>query len=580
MVSEEIRGPGMLRGGYDTAEAMEVAALLQSGNLPVALDVESIWSVGSTLGAELQERGFLALVWSALGLCGLLALAYGRRPVLLVAGLLSLTSLLFFTIGLISLFGLTVDLVAIAGLVLSIGMGMDAFILVFEALEGGSAAADPRSPLGKLRSIYSFRSEGRTLVHANATTLLVVLLLFSSERLQSFALFVIVGIMASLLTLVLTRWTLMSFARRGWMEGTRMDGESTNTNRLLPTFQTRLRRYRPRIYRGRTAYFVTVGLFLLTSAVLMQTGYLNSVGLGSDFQPGVQIQLAASPEQVRALVDDLRATFSDTTVRHQTVSIHNVAPIASDGDNELYLVTMEGSYWHGDSLTNLAPVLDRHGTDLKSVESVDARLSARRILASLSALVLSFTFLGVYLGPLRRWIDRRILAREEVDRCGRAAFLGTFLAVLLDVTVVLVALVWFGIPLGLPELAALLTIVGYSVNDSMVLFSHLTRPDPTGRDVTPRRQVERVVDRILARTVLTSASTMVPAVAILAVGLEPLAGFAWAVIVGTISGTLSSIFVVSTFLSKSSSTPCRDKDLDRGTSNMHLPNSIPETICQ
>ena len=69
---------------------------------------------------------------------------------------------------------------AIAGLVLSIGMGMDAFLLVFEALEGGRrlGAESARSPLGRLRQIYGFRGEGRTLVHANATTLLVVLFLY------------------------------------------------------------------------------------------------------------------------------------------------------------------------------------------------------------------------------------------------------------------------------------------------------------------------------------------------------------------------------------------------------------------
>lgn len=552
VVSEEIRGPGMLRGGYDQAEASEVAALLRSGNLPVTLDVESMWSVGPTLGKELQERGLLALGWSALALATILALAYGRRPALLATGLLSLASLLFFTVGLISLFGLTVDLIAIAGLVLSIGMGMDAFILVFEALEGGSGAASLRSPLGKLRRIYGFCGEGRTLVHANATTLLVVLLLFASERLQSFALFLIVGMVASLLTLVVTRWTLAALARRGWLEDA--DESASRTQLLTPL--ALIRRARPGIFRWRKVYFAAVGLVLLTSLGLLHMGYVDSFRLGSDFQPGVQIQLDISPEQVEPLVGDLRNTFPETSVRHQTVSNHGT----ESGDTltsletslATYLVTLEGPDWSGDALSSLGPVIDRHGAELESMESIDARLSARRTLVSLSALGLSFVFLGVYLGPIRRWIDQRLLGSGgEVAGAGRAAFLGTVLAVLLDVTLVLVALAWLGIPLGMPEVAAVLTIVGYSVNDSMVLFSHLTRPASFRTGETPREHVERVVDRILGRAVLTSVSTMVPALAILAVGLEPLAGFAWAVVLGTASGTLSSIFVLATFVLRS-----------------------------
>ena len=551
VVSEEIRGPGMLRGGYDLAEASEVASLLRSGNLPLGLDMESMRSVGPTRGEELQERGGLAVAWSAAALVAILALAYGRRPALFVTGLVSLASLLFFTVGLISLFGLTVDLIAIAGLVLSIGMGMDAFILVFEALESRSGAANarsPLSPLGHLRRIYGFRGEGRTLVHANATTLLVVLLLFASERLQSFALFLIVGMMASLLTLGVSRWTLMSFARRGWLEE---DGRSHSRHELLAPLGL-LRRFRPRIFRWRKVYFAVVGLVLLTSAVLIQTGQAGSLRLGSDFQPGVQIQLATSTDQIGPLVDDLRGAFPETSVRHQTVSIQAEALTTGSGESETYLVTLEGPDWSGCALADLGHFLDRRGTEPESMQSIDARLSARRTLVSLSALVLSFVFLGVYLGPIRRWIDRRLLgSADETGRSGRASFLGTVLAVLLDVALVLVTLAWLRIPLGLPELAAVLTIVGYSVNDSMVLFSHLTQPGSRRSDETPLQHVERVVDRILVRALLTSVSTTVPALAILAVGLEPLAGFAWAVVVGTVSGTLSSLFVVASFVARS-----------------------------
>lgn len=563
VVSEEIRGPGVLRGGYDMEQASEVASLLRSGNLPLGLDVESLWAVGPTLGEELLESGRAALGWSALALAVLLALAYGRRPALLATGLVSLGALLFFTVGLISALGLTVDLIAIAGLVLSIGMGMDAFILVFEALEqrgDESSRPDVRSPLGRLKQVYGFRGEGRTLVHANATTLLVVLLLFASERLQSFALFLVVGMAASLLTLVVTRELLRIFARRGWLEDA-AEAQKGGRNGGLRGLQ-------PRIFLRRRIYFAAVGLFFLASTmVFLRRDVGPWLRLGADFQPGVQMQVASAPEQIVPLVDDLRAAFPDTQVRHQTLSTHaSMSQDAGPGtsgtpgaasEHPSYLVTLEGAGWQGQSLTDLGPQLDRHGAELESIQSIDARLSARRILGSLSVLVLSFVCLGFYLGPVQSWVDHQLLGPvrggSETASSGRAALLGTVAAVVLDVAAVLTALALLGIPLGMPELAALLTIIGYSVNDSMVLWSHLTRPEPdeSRAGESEKERITRVVDRVLGRTVLTSLSTMIPALAILATGLEPLRGFAWAVVVGTISGSLSSIFVVAAIVAAS-----------------------------
>ncbi|MEO1370171.1 MAG: hypothetical protein AAFX50_23565, partial [Acidobacteriota bacterium] len=213
VVEEEIRGSGVLRGGYTVEEAAAVASLLRSGQLPVDLEVESISGVGPSLGQAMAKRGLHALAASGAVVAALLVLAYGHRPALLAVGGLSLATLVTSTLGLISVFELTVDLVAIAGLVLSIGMGMDAFILIFEAFETGRIG-HARSPLGLVRLAYGWRGEGRTLFHAYATTLLVTAVLFVPDRLAPFALFLCLGLAASLLTLTVTKELLEAAARR------------------------------------------------------------------------------------------------------------------------------------------------------------------------------------------------------------------------------------------------------------------------------------------------------------------------------------------------------------------------------
>ena len=537
-VESEIRGPGLLRGGYTIEEAAEVASLLRAGQLPFSLEVESLSAVGPTLGQEMATRGLTALAWSAGALLLLLLLAYGHRPALLITGWASLAFLLLTTLGLIAVMLLTVDLVAIAGLVLSIGMGMDAFILVFEALESGRYGQDKRSPLGRIRAVYGWGGEGRTLLHANATTLLVVLLLFMAERLASFALFLCVGLLASLSTLLLTRSLLEAFARRGWLE----------THERKPSRLDRLRQARPGLFRWRRVYATLLVLFLLATTLAIAMGAVPAE-LGHDFKPGVQLRIAIAPDAIEPLVEDLRASQPGTEVRHQTWQPPGNAELPS-GQSGFLLTTGDPGDAEAPLTEWLPKMLERHGATPFGVESIDARLSAGRLLSSLTVFIGSFTLLGLYLRYVQPRLDSALVpARQGAHADGVEAsanhgsrvLIGTVLAVIFDVLAVLGVLALLGIPFGLPALAAILTIVGYSVNDSMVLWSHLSTGDGS------QQSVSRIVDRLLSRTLLTSLSTLIPAIAMLVAGLEPLRGFAWAVLIGTIAGTLSSTFIVASF---------------------------------
>ena len=550
-VDSEIRGPGILQGGYTFEEANEVASLLRSGNLPLALEVEGLSAVGPTLGREVFELGGRALLASLAMLATVFAVAYGRRPPWLLAGWTTLLVLGLTTLALIRGLGLTVDLVAIAGLVLSIGMGVDAFFLVAEAWNAEELrGAAKQSPLSRLRTIYGRRGEGRTLLHANGSTLLVISLLLGSDRLRSFALFLVVGLVASLLTLWVTRTALLTMARRGWLEA----AAGASSRSRWPDPLGWLRRPRLELLRWRWLYVAALGLFLTVAGVTL-AGRAPGEGLrlGSDFEPGIQMQVTLLEEtSLDRLERTLRSEFPGHGVRTQAWS-DSTGP----ADGRGALLTLEGislgssgsgAIGEGESRASperLSAVLDSVGGRLEALYSIDPKLSARRVLGSLTVLVGSLVLLGLYLTWFQKRLDGWLglgVARQDPRR-SRRVFAGTVLAVILDLAVVLATLGLLGIPIGMPVVGALLTIVGYSVNDSVVLWSHLSR-DSKG---SAEGSVSRVVDRIVSRAVLTSCSTAVPALAILAVGLEPLRGFAWAVLVGSLSGTLSSLFVVAGF---------------------------------
>lgn len=539
-IESTIPGEGTLAGGYSVEEARRVADMLRAGTLPIRLDVEDLESVGPSLGQELRHLGWRALVFGILSVLAMTWIAYRHQRVLRVAGLESLICLLATVAGLVSSLGLTVDLAAIAGLILSVGMGLDAFILVFETL-----ATEPRAPTedrswsSRVRRAYGIAREGGTLLHANATSLIVVGLLARNERLGSFAVFIAIGILASLITIVATRHRLLA-SRTAETRPT----ETRTRDVLAP-----LRRARPRLFRYRPFY---AGLLLAILGAFAFTSITDGgmpLRLGADFAPGTQI-VFSSPDDAaaRATLDALAEQFPDASSRHQRMG--RGSHLVTLGTT-LTVATPESP-----DVPTAASVNQRiraSGSEPESLHAIDPRVAGRRLESGLSVLGLGFASLGVYLVGLQPMIDRLLGARGTVQsaRARGLVFLGVVSAVVLDVVLALATLGFAGIAIDLPVVAALLAIIGYSVNDSVVLANQIARRGAVGVSrAAANGIVEEAIDRILSRTVLTSLTTLMPAIAILAVGLEPLRAFAWVIVIGVAAGTLSSMFVVGSFAAR------------------------------
>ncbi len=554
-IESAIHGDGVLRGGYRIDEATEIAGLLRSGTLPVSLEVEGLTAVGPDLGQEIQELGVEALLLSLGLLLVVLVAGYLHRGSLLIVGVASLGCLLFLITGLVAAFSLTLDLVGIAGLVLSLGMGMDAFILIFEALEARPSAARrrPERRGWAIRRLYSFAAEGGTLFHANVTTLLVISLLLSTERLKSFALFIFVGILASVLTIFFTRRILrLVHGRVG-----RLGPDLFSWLRQRPTGGPKLG-----VFGWRKAYFALVAVALAVGLLFAAPG---GVELGADFTAGTQV-IATAPEESRVAtaLQELAQQLPDVDARRQ---------VLGDPAENQHLVTLGTALVLEDrddgrlSSERLLAIFDAQSVEVESVSSIDGKLSSRRLGTSLTVLIGSFFLLLIYFVALQGPIDRAFSPRRPSGpRMPASARLtvwsGVLAAVVLDVAVVLAVMALRGIEVNLPVIAGLLTILGYSVNDSVVLWEHIRRRWAEHRGKrSPAEVVTLAVDGILSRALLTSLSTLVPAMVILMVGLTPLLDFAWVMIAGVISGTLSSIFVVGSFavraLGVCSDTRCR-----------------------
>jgi len=360
--------------------------------------------------------------------------------------------------------------------------------------------------------------------------------------------------LASVLTIIMTR----SLLRRSH----RLLGER-QLGRRGTDLLAWLRSRRLGLYRLRKAYVA----LLLVALVGVGAKFLTAapghplLELGADFKPGIQVVVeSAERAPVETAVANLERELPGVDVRLQelgkpeagrflvTVGAILEATAVGSSSAPVSVVTDEGLRTL--SAIALESLFADAGLAIESLGAIDSKVSAERLLSGLSVLVLSFFFLAVYLVGLQEPINSFFAPRRR-SQLGASAhmmsFWGVLMAVLTDVAVMLMAAALFSIPISLPVLAAMLTIIGYSINDSVVLWSHVQDRSATGDDASPRASVVDAVDRIASRAFLTSLSTMVPALTILVVGLTPLADFAKMMIVGTLAGTFSSLFIVGSF---------------------------------
>ncbi len=599
-IQSAISKGGVLTGNYTYEEANDNAILLISGTLPVSLKMESLSGVGPSLGQKVKELGLTAALLSILLLLFLIFIAYLHRSWFLFSGMIILFVLLFSIAGMVSAFDLTLDFAGIAGLILAVGMGMDAFIIIFESLEDKLKDL-PSSAIAKhlniiVGEIYSFASEGRVLFHANMTTLLAIIMCLYIDRVKFFALFIIVGIFASFYTILITRELLRY------------------TYNLAPNFGPSLigwlRGKQPgifRLYKPYLAFSVIVFLFAIFLLQQSSSGkkYLQ---LGSDFKPGTQIicktekfnnidnaisEITSNIPEANLKVQKLLSKGQVSTTRYllnldipllsmnissdspnltqrnedERMTSEDLVDFGSMPESSIFgenreLNNSEFSFSStSDQQVHLTPnflvsVLNKHDIDLLSVTSIDSKVSSKRFSSSLSALFFSFGLLAFYLIVIQNFLNKTFFSKNIDVQLGIRnpvwVSVGVLLALVHDISIILILCFFLKIKISLTVIAAILTIIGYSVNDSVVVWSHIEKKaiKYKAKEINPFQLTKSCIDSILIRAALTSVSTIIPALAILVIGIDPLKDFALVITVGTIAGTFSSIFVVGFFALK------------------------------
>jgi len=489
----------------DFAENLSI--VLHAGTLPIPTHVLEERTVGVDQGGEFAQAGKQAILGALLIMAVFMIACYGMLG--LIANLV-LTVNLALLASILSLNGLPLTLAGFAGLVLTVGIAVDALILIYERIREerrSGAALSTALDAGFLRA----RS---TIIDANITTLLgaMMLFLFGTGPIFGFAMTVAIGICVSLFTSLIFARFLLGL----WLHYGKPQDMGKRLLQLVPN-QTSIPFMRLR------RFFLGLSLSSVCLTVILHA----SVGLhyGIDFSGGSLAVLTP----YRGDVD-----ITDIANRVEALNIGNVNLQKSPDGDSVHLTIP--SQIMGESADQSVALKLRGEFDadyqLEKMDVVGPSLSGQFSLVSIGAVFLSLVAIFLYVWVRFNW------------KFG----LGALISTLHDVIVLLLVFIVTGWEFNLWSVAALLAIIGYSLNDTIVVYDRIRSLLLRERTMKLATLVDLAINRTLSRTVLTSLATLLAHIPLYYYGGADIRNFASVLLIGILIGTVSSIFIAGPLL--------------------------------
>ena len=527
-VNQEITGgQSSITGGFTITEARDLANVLKSGKLPAPARITQEAVVGPSLGQESIDAGIMSFVLAFVLVLIYMVFFYSTAG--WVANI-ALVANLFFLFGVLASFGAVLTLPGIAGIVLTMGMAVDANVIIFERIK-----EEVRAGKGVSLSIADgFKNAYSAIIDGNATTLItgIVLFIFGTGPVQGFATTLIIGILTSLFCAIfITRMIFVSMLQH--------NVKIKFSNRLTRNFCANT--HFDFIGMRKVTYGILAAFVLIALVSIVVRG----MSYGVDFSGGrayvVRFDQPVTTEEVRQA---LAGTFTDGLEVKQYGT-----------DNQMRIVTQYRYDEEGDEVTGevnrmmhdaLAPLFQDKITyedfetttnnpyGIISSDKVGPSVATDIKNNAIIAVLFSLLAIGLYIAiRFKRW----------------QWAMGGVIALLHDtiITIGAFSLFWGILPFNLDVdqafIAAILTIIGYSINNTVVIFDRIREYRTLYPKRGMRQNINDAVNSTLARTINTTGTTFIVLLAIFIFGGTVIRGFIFALMLGILFGTFSSIFV-------------------------------------
>jgi SecD/SecF fusion protein len=498
-------GGAEINGLRSTGEARDLAVVLQTGALPIEFETVERTDVSATLGADSLRQARNAAIAGLLLVAVFLLAVYRFLGLVAVLGRAVYAALIY---GAILLLGVTLTLPGFAGLILTIGVAADANVVIFERIKEETH----RGRTVRAGIAAGYAKGLRTILDANAVTCITALVLFAvaSASVKGFALMLLVGTVVSLATAVAaTRALLGLLAGFKWFDNPRLMGA---TAQEIPSWQ------RWDVVGRRRLWFVLSLVAIAASVVALA---LQGLNLGIDFKGGVQVTATtAQPTSLAAV----RAEIPRGSV------VQGTGPSTGDAYRTFQIRLRELA--PTEQLTLKHDLATSLGADVRAVKNVSSSFSRQILRSAIVAVIASFALIALYVTLRYQWRFAVPILRTLVN----------------DVLITLGIYAISGREVSASTVAAVLTILGYSIYDTIIVFDRVRE----NLRVMPLATIATVCNtsvwEVLRRSLFTSVITLLPITALYAYGGATLQDFAFAIIVGITVGAAGTIFIATPLL--------------------------------
>lgn len=494
-------GKAIISGNFTDDYAIELARLIRAGALPVDLKEVETSVVGPSLGIDSLSSSVTAGV-IGVGLVFLIMLIgyFGMGLVADFALLLYVT----LTFWILAVFSAVLNLPGIAGIVLGIGMAVDANVIIFTRVR--EEYQEGKTPRVAVQS--GFKRAFITVLDAQITTLIagVVLYALGTGAVKGFALTLMISIFVSVFTAVI----ISQFLLKALVEGkisTKILGVDTEV--FIPKVEwVRLRKY----FYIAAAAFIAVGLLV---------GCIRGFNYGVDFSGGTRIQLdmheVVSVQDVQDVLkaNDIQGTVVHSGAENKQIIIKTTAALDNDARRDL-MESFETKFGIAEE-------------DVLEIEHFSASVGAMLKKNAVKAVLIAAICMLVYIIVRFEWMMG----------------IGAIVALAHDVLFVFAVYGLFNVPINNPFIAGILTVVGYSINDTIVVFDRIREHRKADEKRNLEDTINLSINQTITRSIMTSVTTIVAIVPLLIMGGTTITEFCVPLLVGVLAGTISSITIAS-----------------------------------
>ena len=536
--SEITGGNSSITGHFDVEEATDLTNVLKSGKLPAPATIVQEQVVGPTLGAESIRSGLISFVIAFLLVLIYMVFFYQGAGLIADAALLTNVLLLF---GTLASFGAVLTLPGIAGLILTLGMAVDANVIIYERIK-----EELKAGKGLSKAVADgYRNAYSAIIDGQVTTLLtgIVLFLFGSGPVKGFATTLVIGIITSVLTSIfISRLIIDDRIKKG--------KNVTFENKLTANF---LKNTHVDFLGARKWAYIISGALILISLISMFT---KGFTYGVDFTGGrtyvVRFDQPVTAEDVRSKTLDVfnAAAAADPTVESASVEVkqfggesqmkvttsykfdNDATEVDAEIEGMLY-EALKGFFKEPVTLAQFTSTLENPNGIISS-DKVGATIAndikRSAIISVLLALLVIFTYIAI---RFKKW----------TWGLGGVVSLAHTTLIVIGFFSLFSGILPFNLDVDQTFIAAILTIIGYAINDNVVIFDRIRENLGLHPNADFKETVNQSLNATLTRTVNTSVSTLLPMLAIAIFGGESIRGLAVALILGILIGTYASIMI-------------------------------------